>query len=80
MNAQDGLSYYREVSPELISSIDPYVYQALQSLKGKKVVVETVRGSVRGNVQDVKPDHVVVQAHGSSFYIRTAQIVWVMPT
>ncbi|SEG68527.1 YuzF family protein [Paenibacillus sp. UNC499MF] len=65
--------------PQPFFSIDPYVYQTLKTIVGRSVVVETVRGSNRGVLADVKPDHVVVQEDGKKFFIRTAQIIWVMP-
>lgn len=58
---------------------DPYVYQTLMSFVGNPVVVQTVRGSVRGNLTHVLPDHIVVEMGGSSFFIRTQQIIWVSP-
>ncbi|WP_156430809.1 YuzF family protein [Paenibacillus sp. FJAT-26967] len=67
------------VIPQPVFSIDPYVYAALQTLIGKGIVVETVRGSNRGKLAQVKPDHIVVQEDGKQFFIRTAQIIWVMP-
>ncbi|MEC0303194.1 YuzF family protein [Terribacillus saccharophilus] len=62
-----------------VSSVDPYVYQTLQGVRTKQIVVETVRGSVTGKLITVRPDHIVVESGGSSFFIRTAQIVWVIP-
>ncbi|PER90914.1 DUF2642 domain-containing protein, partial [Bacillus cereus] len=41
----------------MVSTPNPYVYQTLQSVIGKYVVIETVRGNVRGQLKDVKPDH-----------------------
>ncbi|UZJ79756.1 YuzF family protein [Fictibacillus sp. KU28468] len=58
---------------------DPYVYQVLQTVVGKPVVVQTERGSVRGTLKQVVPDHIVVESAGNSFYIRTQQIIWVVP-
>lgn len=66
-------------TPQMVSLVDPYVYQTLQSVMGRNVVIETPRGSVRGQLADVKPDHVVIQMHGSSFFVRIQQIIWVMP-
>jgi hypothetical protein len=65
--------------PQMVSLYDPYVYQTLQSVRGAKVLIETIRGSVRGMLRDVKPDHVVVSSHDHLFFIRMQQIIWVMP-
>ncbi|MDQ0337449.1 hypothetical protein J2S00_000219 [Caldalkalibacillus uzonensis] len=70
--------HYTGISP-MLPSADPYVYQVLQSLVGHRVVVQTTQGSVRGIVTDVKPDHVTLNVHHTLFFIRTQQIVWVMP-
>ncbi|UHA76094.1 DUF2642 domain-containing protein [Paenibacillus sp. 481] len=59
--------------------IDPYVVQTLQSVTDKVVVVETVRGPLKGKVKDVKLDHIVLQIDDHLFIIRIAQIVWVRP-
>ncbi|PGP20412.1 DUF2642 domain-containing protein, partial [Bacillus thuringiensis] len=39
----------------MVSVLNPYVYQTLQSVIGKHVVIETVRGNIRGKLKDVKP-------------------------
>lgn len=51
-----------------VSSVDPYVYQTLQGVRNKQIVVETVRGSVTGKLTTVRPDHIVVESGGSSFF------------
>ena len=58
---------------------DPYVYETLQSIIGATVVIETEIGSVHGEIKDVKPDHVVLESHGKLFFVRTKEIVWIMP-
>ncbi|MFE8700682.1 YuzF family protein [Cytobacillus sp. FJAT-54145] len=68
-----------QVSPSFVSQIDPYVYQTLQGVTGGMVVVQTTKGSVTGMLKTVMPDHIVVESGGSPFFIRTAQIVWVIP-
>ncbi|MEF2969226.1 DUF2642 domain-containing protein [Paenibacillus sp. M1] len=42
--------------------------------------METFRGPVRGTITDVKPDHVLLQTDNSSFFLRTQQMIWVMPS
>lgn len=64
---------------QYVYTVDPFVVQTLTSIVGSHVVVETVRGSMRGVLVDVKPDHIVLKVHDSSFFIRIANIVWVMP-
>jgi len=63
----------------MITIVDPYVFQTLQSVLGKTLVIQTVRDSIRGVLKDVKPDHIVLQAGDSTFFIRTQQIVTIMP-
>nr|WP_235848480.1 DUF2642 domain-containing protein [Litchfieldia alkalitelluris] len=43
------------------------------------MVIDTSRGPVNGIAADAKPDHVVVQEHDSTFFVRTCEIIWVMP-
>ncbi|MDF2606907.1 MAG: hypothetical protein K0S34_1102 [Bacillales bacterium] len=66
-------------SPMQVVVVEPYVYAALMSLVGKRVVIDTSRGPVNGVVLDVKPDHVVIKEHDSTFFLRTCEIVWIMP-
>ncbi|KGX93767.1 hypothetical protein N781_00775 [Pontibacillus halophilus JSM 076056 = DSM 19796] len=62
------------------SLYDPYVYQTLQSVTGSQLVVETTKGTLRGTLTTVMPDHIVVEIDGTPFFIRTQQIVWVSPS
>ncbi|HDR8331691.1 TPA: DUF2642 domain-containing protein, partial [Bacillus cereus] len=48
----------------LLSFYDPYVYQTLTTIVGKIVTVQTIRGSVRGSLKNVLPDHIVVESNG----------------
>jgi len=73
------MHHQQQMGPQMFSMVDPYVYQALQGTMGCELVVETVRGSVRGKVVDVKPDHVVLHTGGTSFFVRISEIVWFMP-
>lgn len=63
----------------MITIVDPYVFQTLQSVIGKVLVIQTVRDSIRGKLKDVKPDHIVLEAGDSVFFIRIQQIVTIMP-
>ncbi len=62
----------------MVSTTNPYVYQTLQSVIGKYVVIETVRGNVRGKLKDVKPDHLLIE-DTVAYIVRIQQIVWIMP-
>ncbi|OIJ14429.1 hypothetical protein BKP37_08510 [Anaerobacillus alkalilacustris] len=44
------------------------------------VVIETIRGTLRGRLTDVHPDHVVLEVSGIPYFVRIQQINWVMPT
>jgi hypothetical protein len=66
-------------APAPFFHFDPYVYQTLQSVMGKNLVVETVKDTLRGRLMDVKPDHIAVQSGDEIFFIRIAQIVTIMP-
>lgn len=61
--------------------VDPFMIERLKKIVGRSVVLETVRGNLQGVLVDVKPDHIVVQAHGDDtiFFVRIQQIVYVMP-
>jgi hypothetical protein len=77
---EKGSDQMNNYSSMMTSWYDPYVYQTLQTLKGKQIAVQTVRGSVRGQLIHVRPDHLVIRVSGTPFFIRTQQIVWVVPT
>ncbi|MBM7542062.1 YuzF family protein [Amphibacillus cookii] len=68
-----------EQTPSFVNVIDTYVYQTLQSIERSEIVVQTTQGTVTGLLRSVMPDHIVVESGGSPFFIRTQQIVWVIP-
>jgi Protein of unknown function (DUF2642) len=73
---------YSHLSPNVpmqVVVVEPYVYAALRSLIGNRVVIDTSRGPVNGTVIDAKPDHVVVKDHDSTFFVRICEIIWIMP-
>lgn len=59
--------------------VDPFVVQRLQTVIGKELIVQTTKDTIRGILKDVKPDHVVLMAGDSPFFIRIQQIVSIMP-
>jgi len=65
--------------PMQVVVVEPFVYAALHSLIGKRVVIDTSRGSINGVLEDAKPDHVVIQEYDSTFFVRTCEIIWIMP-
>lgn len=68
-----------QTGPMNVVVVEPYVYAALHNLIGKRVVLDTTRGSVSGIVMDAKPDHVAIKEHDSTFFVRIREIVWIMP-
>lgn len=65
--------------PMQVVVVEPYLYAAVRSLIGKRVVIDTSRGPVNGTVVDAMPDHVVIQEHDSTFFVRICEIIWIMP-
>lgn len=63
------------------SVIDPYVVKTLRTVIGKRIIVDTVRGTVQGKLIDVKPDHIVLKEldDDQPTFVRIQQIVFVMP-
>lgn len=61
----------------MVSMPNPYVYQTLQSVIGKQVVIETVRGNIRGKLKNVKPDHLLIEVT-VPYIVRIQQIVWII--
>lgn len=59
--------------------VNPYVVQALCTLIGRDVVIETVRDKYVGKLMDVKPDHIVLCSLHADFFIRIQEIVSIMP-
>lgn len=58
---------------------DSYLYRSLMSCVHHPITVQTTRGSVRGILRSVTPDHMVVEMGGNWFFIRTQQIIWFVP-
>ncbi|PFK37398.1 hypothetical protein COI93_15480 [Bacillus cereus] len=79
---EDVFGYFREgyeISGDVVALVDPYVVQTLQSIIGKGLVVETIRGSVNGTLRSVKPDHIVLEEKEIPKFVRVQQIVWFKP-
>ncbi|PEK62030.1 YuzF family protein [Bacillus pseudomycoides] len=79
---EDVFGYFRdgyEISGEVVALVDPYVVQTLQSIVGKRIVVETIRGSVSGTLRSVKQDHIVLEETEIPMFVRVQQIVWFAP-
>ena len=66
-------------SPYMESMHETGFQSCLYSYIGRKMVVQTARGSVTGRLKHVQPDHVVIQSGGAPFFIRTQQIIWAVP-
>lgn len=58
---------------------NPYVYEALNGMLNRSLAIQTSRGSVRGVLRKVMPDHIVIHMGGSPFYVLTDQIIWFNP-
>ncbi|WP_227394600.1 YuzF family protein [Jeotgalibacillus aurantiacus] len=61
------------------SLYDPYVFQALNTLIGKPITVQTTKNPVQGMLKSVAPDHFVVEINQTPFFIRTQEVVWISP-
>jgi hypothetical protein len=65
-------------SVEYVSHYDPYVYQTLTAVVGKKIVVQLTNNSlVVGMLTRVLPDHIVVEKNETPFFVRSQEIIWV---
>lgn len=49
------------------------------SIQGQMITVETTKGSLRGKLSTVMPDHIVIEVKDTPFFVRIQQIVWVFP-
>ncbi|AWC33032.1 MULTISPECIES: YuzF family protein [Bacillus cereus group] len=79
---EDVYGYFRdgyELSGEIVALVDPYVVQTLQSIVGRRITVETIRGSVSGTLRSVKPDHITLEEKEILTFVRMQQIVWFTP-
>ncbi|MEF2964632.1 DUF2642 domain-containing protein [Paenibacillus sp. M1] len=63
----------------VVNPVDRCVVEALVSLIGRVVILETTRGRLDGCVVEVKQDHVVLEERHKKFFVRIAEIVWIMP-
>ncbi|EMA6343511.1 DUF2642 domain-containing protein [Bacillus cytotoxicus] len=46
---------------------------------GRRIIVETIRGSVNGTLRSVKPDHITLEEKEIPIFVRMQQIVWFTP-
>jgi len=70
---------YQWADPLYTTSIDPFVVVRLQTVIGQNLIVETTRDSIRGQLSEVQPDHIVLKAGDSPIFVRIQQIVSIMP-
>ncbi|WP_223155116.1 YuzF family protein [Alkalibacillus aidingensis] len=86
-----GINYYREqpqvpdqqivqLEPHTTTLIEPFIYHALLAMNYSSVTVETNKGTIRGLLTDVKPDHIVLDVSDQLYFIRLQEITWIMPT
>lgn len=61
------------------TAFEPYLYQTLSQAVGCKIIIQTTKNSVKGCLRHVLPDHVVIDADRTTFYIRIQEIVWFCP-
>ncbi|WP_438316490.1 YuzF family protein [Sporosarcina sp. FA9] len=62
---------------EVVSIIDPYLYQRLLSFRNMNVVINTTKNPLQGLLNSVSPDHVVIEVSNTPFYVRIQEIVWI---
>lgn len=65
--------------PEMITPVEPSWLKRLSSVTGMDVVVETTRNSLYGRLLEVEHDHIVLQIGHSVTFIRSQQIISLMP-
>lgn len=58
---------------------EPYMYQHLLELKGRRVEVATQCKTVKGKLKGVFPDHVLVEMDRREYHIRLKTICFVSP-
>lgn len=67
-------------SPYMEESMhEPTFQSCLYPFIGRKISVQTVRGSVTGRLYQVHYDHILIKSGGAPFFIRTQQILWAVP-
>ncbi|SFX12285.1 Protein of unknown function [Thermoactinomyces sp. DSM 45891] len=59
--------------------VEPYLYEALRCLCGRKVCVTTTCGKYRGQLLKVKRDHLVICEGQCVCYIRLQTVCMIMP-
>lgn len=73
-------SQYDHYQHQLMTLFEPFMYQTFLSLINQNVVVETNKGTLRGQLMDVKIDHIALKISGNIYFVRTQEISWIMPT
>ena len=68
----------KQAQIEMVSNVDPYLYQRLLGFKNKNVVINTTKNPLQGLLQSVNTDHVVIKVSQTPFYVRIQEIVWIM--
>jgi hypothetical protein len=71
---------YTNQLPEMVTPVEPSWLKQLVSIKGMEVVVETTRNTLYGKLLEVEHDHIVLEIGGRVAFIRSQQIISIMPT
>jgi hypothetical protein len=65
--------------PEMITPVEPSWLERLISFIGMEIVIETPRNALYGSLLEVEHDHIVLQTRHGVTFIRSQQIISVMP-
>lgn len=69
----------QENQPKFQTLVDPYVVETLKTVVGQELIIQTTKDTFRGVLKNVKPDHIMIMAGNTPFFIRIQQIVSIMP-
>lgn len=64
---------------ELEGYYDLFVYETLLSVIGTTLKIQMSTGMIEGKLVGAKPDHIILESNGNTFFIRTKEIVWLTP-
>ncbi|WP_035512360.1 DUF2642 domain-containing protein [Halalkalibacillus halophilus] len=63
-----------------MNQVDQSFLHLVTQLQNQSVVVQTVPGTLRGNLVEVTDSYITLLVSGNYYFIRLSEINWIMPT
>lgn len=87
-NSEETVSINEDNTPSLTTTLgkveledhyDIFFYECLLTIIGTNIKIQMRTSNLEGTLIGAKPDHIILDHDGKTFFIRIQEIVWIMP-